>query len=696
MRSKDFKGLFIVVFSLISFVGSKAETESQRARLDSLYIQTWELLAQDPLQALDSARSYYELARSLQDTTEMGHALDFVATAYLYQNQNDSAYYLHKQALQLFERTQDTFGLSKVHVNLGTAELYRGNFIQSLRHYRRSYHLDTLHGDESGPLFYHYNLATLYRQEQAQDRALYHFWEALQITLEDSLHLYQLPGLYISIAEIRAEQGDLEAAWDTATIAEQHAHKYEENLTLASVHSVYSQIARKRGEFEKSLQYLDTVYHYDTIFGDPYSLAYTWEAYALTHLAMGQKSKALEMIRRAQKIADNEQTILLERDIYQSLARILDSNRLHKQAYSALRKYLNIRDSLRPVDIHQEVLQLDQQVAEKKLDLLQARKKLQDKELAYRNVQLYTSLGIALLALVVGLLLYRSRKRSHEFNRALLKQNQEIRQKQEKLNAVKSDLQEKNNKLEKLNRSKDRLFSIMAHDLKQPFHQLQSSIELIQQNQFSAEDRQQLLLQLHESVQRTSEMVNNLLTWSKAQFAGITIQREPVNLSAVTKKQVLQFSNILDKKQLQVQLDIDFELTVYADAEHLAVIIRNLIHNAIKFSHSTSTLEISGRQRDENYLSLTVRDYGVGMDKRTLERLKQSPGNGNESKMGTFQEEGAGLGLLIIKEFLRENGGALEIDSTPEEGSAFTIIMEVARSEKAQRGQTDMSSSNLL
>lgn len=695
MSIKDLKSLCLLVLSLPILVLAKEEKGSQARRLDSLYKHTWELLAQNPLQALDSARSYYRLAQSLHDTMEMGYAIDFVATAHLYQNNNDSAYHLHQRALSLFQQVQDTFGISQAHVNLGTSEIYRGNFIEALRHFRRSYQLDTLHGDRSGKLFYHYNLASLYREQQVEDRALHHLRQALSITLEDSLHMYQLPGLYVSIAEIRAEQGDLEAARDTAILAEKYARKYEGNLSLASAFSVYSQIARKRGDYQQSLQYLDTVYHYDTIFGDPYSLAYTWENYALTHLAMGQMSKALEMIRRAQKIAEEQQTILLKRDIYRTLARVLDSNKQYQQAYRALRYYQDIRDSLRPVDIHQELLELDQQVAEKKLDLLQTRKRLQDQQLAYRDIQLYATFGLAVLALVVALLLYRSRKRTHNFNRALIKQNKEISLKQEKLNHAKSDLQEKNNKLEQLNKSKDKLFSIMAHDLKQPFHQLQSSIDLIQQKHLSAKDRQELLQQLHESVQRTSEMVNNLLTWSKAQFAGITIQRERINLSAITKKQVLQLSNILDKKQLQIQVDIDFGLTVFADAEHLAVIIRNLIHNAIKFSHATSSIEIYSNQRDEDHLTLTVRDHGLGMDTKTLERLKKSPEQGNNSQLGTFQEEGTGLGLLIIKQFLQENGGTLEIESSPGEGSTFTIVLEAAKAEDATKENTNFTTNNL-
>ena len=652
---------------------ARIDTSHSQARFERYYKTSWRLVAIDPQKALDTARLYYQLAKAKRDSYELGYAYNLRGYGHYHQNQNDSALHLFRRAQALFEALPDSAGLSETLYYMGLAQIYRGKFGSSLSAFRQSYQIDTALGYRPARALYHYNIGTLLSEQQAYQQALPLYRKALKEMLRDSLVPYQWPGLYLKIVDCLVEAGHLEAALDTARLARQSARQNEDEASLSASYALIAAVYRKKGEYQRARRYLDTAYAMDTAFGDPYIIAADHREYALLHLAEGRIQKALAYIRKARDMQATRQVILLRRDVYKTLARIEAAAGHAQKAYKALQRYLAIKDTLQPLDTYHQIFQLQQEIKEKELALSQAHSRLQTQKLERKNNYLLFSLAALLLALVLLVIFYRLRLRLKQSNTALQQRNTEVEKQREELDRIAGKLRQQKESLEKLNQSKNRLFSILAHDLKQPFQQLTQTIELVEDGQMSAAEREELLQQLKQNVQRTSEMVNNLLTWSKAQFAGTSVAPQAVNLSALVKKQVLQLSSVLEEKALDMQIDLDPQTKVWVDPEHLAIIVRNMLHNAIKYSFPEGMVRLSASQDKPHSIALHVQDQGRGMPPDKVEELMRD--KDQQSEPGTLMESGTGLGLLIIKELLAENKGQLHIQSQPDKGSVFTIVL---------------------
>ncbi len=236
------------------------------------------------------------------------------------------------------------------------------------------------------------------------------------------------------------------------------------------------------------------------------------------------------------------------------------------------------------------------------------------------------------------------------------------------LNKANKLLEEQKGVLEKSNQSKEKLISVIAHDFKSPLNSLKGAIALLKMGGLSAEELQQLALMLEGRVENTLDFVNNLLYWVKSQMQGIVVRPEPLAIAPLVE----QIASLY-KPQIQ-QKDILFECSlvegeVWADAEMLRLIIRNLLSNAIKFTPSGGKITIHTEVQSDK-LCLHVQDTGLGMSAHKISTLLEE--QQVASQEGTWQEEGTGLGLFLVRDFVRKNQGAFSIQSEEGQGSTFS------------------------
>jgi two-component system sensor histidine kinase/response regulator len=225
-----------------------------------------------------------------------------------------------------------------------------------------------------------------------------------------------------------------------------------------------------------------------------------------------------------------------------------------------------------------------------------------------------------------------------------------------------------------LNASKNKLLSILSHDLRQPFNQIIAVLDLIDQDILDFEERRDIVRELKISVEETSSMVNNLLQWSKSQFEGTKINPQVINLEIVAKRISLELSVLLKKKSIFLDFNIDETIYLMADETQLSSIIRNVLSNAYKFSEINSVIKIySGFSEDGKYSLLKVEDTGMGMTKEQVSRIVN---NENQLSMpGTNNELGAGIGMMIVQEFVDHNNGYLTVNSQLGKGTTFVIAL---------------------
>ncbi len=235
-------------------------------------------------------------------------------------------------------------------------------------------------------------------------------------------------------------------------------------------------------------------------------------------------------------------------------------------------------------------------------------------------------------------------------------------------------LESQRDQLRKLNSRKDRLFSIIAHDLKNPFLSIIGFSDLLKEGYHDLKEQQVLeyLDCIHSSSSSAYDLLFNLLEWARVQIK--TIEIVPVNIvTAQLIDEIMELLAVQAKdKHIQFKSTVDPELQIRADRNMVHTILRNLTSNAVKFTDIGGVINFSAKEID-NHVSISVKDSGIGIPEEKLKSLFSI--EVSKTTMGTSGESGTGLGLLVCKEFLQLNHGEIGVTSTPGSGSTFTITL---------------------
>ncbi|MEA3424707.1 MAG: HAMP domain-containing sensor histidine kinase [Bacteroidota bacterium] len=238
-------------------------------------------------------------------------------------------------------------------------------------------------------------------------------------------------------------------------------------------------------------------------------------------------------------------------------------------------------------------------------------------------------------------------------------------------------VEEKNHELENMNQTKEKLFSIIAHDLRSPIGQLKSSLEMVNKRYITPEQFIEVTDKLSIQVDQIYGTLDNLLRWSVSQFKGIKVVPEKVSLTHLIEHQAVQFLQpSLEQKNIRLHTEGLQQQQVWADPDHLTLIFRNLITNAIKYSYPDGTITIRAYP-DNDQVVVEIRDNGIGMPAGVRDSLF-SP-MVMVSNTGTSNEKGTGLGLKICKEFTEKNQGRIWVESAPGKGSSFYVSFPKAQ-----------------
>jgi|GEM_PF-1666848 PAS domain S-box-containing protein len=234
-------------------------------------------------------------------------------------------------------------------------------------------------------------------------------------------------------------------------------------------------------------------------------------------------------------------------------------------------------------------------------------------------------------------------------------------------------------KLSKLNENKNKLFSIIAHDLRNPFQGLLGYFELLNSNyeSFSDNEKNLLIKELFVSVKTVYSFLNNLLLWARIQSGRMLINPEDLKIKQVINDIIPVMKLNIQNKDIELQDNINEEARVFADAESLKIIMLNIITNAIKFTPRKGKIYLEA-STDENTTCIKVKDNGIGIPEEVLSKLFDI--SERKSRPGTENERGSGFGLTLCKELLEKNSGSISIQSKTGEGTTFTVSLPFCKS----------------
>jgi signal transduction histidine kinase len=250
---------------------------------------------------------------------------------------------------------------------------------------------------------------------------------------------------------------------------------------------------------------------------------------------------------------------------------------------------------------------------------------------------------------------------------------------EEKLQQTNADLQASQQQLQELNASKDKFFSIISHDLRSPFNGIIGSTEVLL-NSIDVMDKPDItdgIRDVHKTLKALYEFIENLLTWSRAQTKGLVYAPVPLQLYEVAQAVTFLLKENTAKKSILVTIDVSEDLVVFADYNMVRSVLHNLFSNAIKFTPIGGSISIQAFSK-EKMVHIAVQDSGVGMSESAIAKLFRI--DVHHTTLGTNNEKGTGLGLILCKEMIERNGGTISIRSKEGEGSTFECTLPLALS----------------
>jgi PAS domain S-box-containing protein len=231
-------------------------------------------------------------------------------------------------------------------------------------------------------------------------------------------------------------------------------------------------------------------------------------------------------------------------------------------------------------------------------------------------------------------------------------------------------IKNQNEELLRLNSSKDKFFSILAHDLKNPFSAIIGSSDLLlsrsEKNNTEEIDRYAKII--NQSSKKALDILLNLMDWSQVQTGTIKFAPEALDVKILVEEAIALLGCNAEEKNISIQNMVQEKTFIFADKEMMSIVLRNLISNAIKYTHLEGVVSITSLQK-QNEIVISVQDNGVGIAEEKIQKLFKI--DGVHSTPGTKKEKGTGLGLILCKEFLEKNNGSIWIESAIDKGTTF-------------------------
>lgn len=306
---------------------------------------------------------------------------------------------------------------------------------------------------------------------------------------------------------------------------------------------------------------------------------------------------------------------------------------------------------------NQKKLQANQLVQEQQKAMFETQAR--DQQIKVQHVQLAMNrrislfLGVlAVIVIAVAMFIFNSRRKTVALNRIVSEQKANL----EELVAV-----------------KDKIFSVVSHDMRAPVNNLVAFSSLLDDGNIEQERLARYVEQLKGTLDHTSSMMENVLNWAASQMQGFKPIMDEVNLSAVAEQVLAGIAPSLQKKKIDCVNRIHPGIVVRGDRNMVELIIRNLLNNAVKFSHPNSAIELSVAEA-RGRVELRVRDNGVGMPLAKVHQINNNAAHTLNSTLGTGKEKGTGLGLMLCQHFANLMGGSIFVESEEGKGSLFVLI----------------------
>ncbi|GAB2833645.1 tetratricopeptide repeat protein [Ferruginibacter profundus] len=586
----------------------KQDSNIQRtlSRIGNYYIDN------NPTKAIEYLERSAELARQLNFQLRLANNYYDIGFCYLLKSDFDKSLTFYQQSAKIYETLKDNHRLANAYMSMGNVFFQSKSLPKADEYYDKAEAIVTQTKDSGQLASLYAERGNIYDQEQHYDSAISFMQKSITIAKlinDDFMVTNSLSNLALT-------------------------YKHKKNTALA-------------------LQYFDTVLKKYNAMKDPPvdNLAIVFNNIAATQAQAGNYAKATEAFNKSLGYSMQEGLSAVIMENYRNMADMYGDMKDYKQQSIYLIKYHQLKDSLYSNDSKNQLTQLetDYQLEKKNISLVKQEAET-TRQKSQRNIFIVIAIGAALLLAALGF-----------FYRRIKQSNNLLQEKNIQINKQKDELQT-------LNHVKDRLFSIISHDLRNPLVTLNGYLSLAENTALPEEKKEKFRQQTQQAVSQTSNMLDNLLVWANMQIKNTKPVITHINVEdciddaiGAARAQAAQKNILIDKK-------INTPMAI-ADHNIIEIALRNIITNAVKYSQANGHITVSSFS-DQLHTFIAVQDDGIGMSKDKIEELLH---NEAESKAGTQGEKGSGLGLFLVKELLQKINAVLLIESEEGRGSNFII-----------------------
>jgi len=521
-------------------------------------------------------------------------------------------------------------------------------------------------------------MGDVYYNAKLMEQAKELYKDILQYYINNNNWNYWRPYMLMNnLGEIALFNDDTSKAYywfsRSKTIADTSLNQSYRYNTLAYTNLKLSEVYRLSGEYGKAFDLIAMVEEYPegTVFEDVIQeLLYQK---AMWFLDNKQFDKSLQM---ALKLSPSGSFVFTEYrfvpEVYQLLSEIYQGKRLYRKSLNYLQKYTRISDSIeKQSNIARSIILLANKNHQAIQDRLEKEKQLMEleqhemkinneAERKKKNLMLYFLLVGSLLLVVIIVVVSRSNNHRRKAN--------------EELNMQKQKIQKYLQELRIANDTKDKFFSIIAHDLKGPIGTLNNLLQLLTNTyeEFDNEEKLKMLVSAAKSSNNSYKLLMNLLDWSRSQQGKVEFNPQKFKIKDSIESVYQLLLDSANQKNQKVNIHVPDDISIVNDKTMLETVLRNLISNSIKFTAVGGEIDLSAKITD-NKINISVKDSGIGMPEEMTQKVFDI--SSNIKRKGTNSESGTGLGLLLCKEFIEKMGGTMLVSSKEGEGSIFVISL---------------------
>jgi len=660
---------------------------SQTKEIDSLYIQLAfeesDTLKVDTslklikrlydIEDYDKALKYIYESEKLSTTMNYTYGIAEITyyKSLIYASKNDyiNAVTGYAKSKALYGNLKDTLGIAKVNNSIGLIEIKRGNYSKGLQYILSA--IKELEKRKLKPelsLAYN-NLAKAYYNINAQEKAIEFYIKALQLQ-----------------TELKQKEAIIES---NSRLAELYSAKQEYRKSIEYYETVLKQVGDsndsikgsvlpklggeylKFNDFERATKYLLQGLMLNRRSKNKTGLTIALNNLGELNLSLNKSILAEQQLQEAGELAKsiNNKPELLR---YYKLMKELDSaKKRFDRAFIWQREYFDLKNSLESKNVIKDSLlngeleispEFDPNFSNSKsIETEDSSMAEKDNEINRFQLIFYALLGALAIVSTFLILIYLKRNSS-------IKYTQELEEKNIKIELQNKAFQEQTKHLENVINVKDKLFSIISHDLKDSLSLINGFIDLLKEGSLSREEFDNLIPELSENANNASLLLFNLLNWSKSQMHSLEPNPTLFDVQEVFEDKVKLIEQRLDSKGIDL-IDHSLRDFVYADRSMFEIVIQNLLANAVKFCNKGDSITISNHISNGSCI-ISIADTGIGISKENIDKLFKS---NSFTTIGTSNEKGTGLGLSICKELVELNHGKIWVESNLNVGTTFYV-----------------------